>query len=210
VRAINGRPNAFSACPLSAIFWRKVFRCLVLPAANSKSGVFNRADSGRFAADTECPIKILGEFDARVRRHMRDVGFDSAPKILAEKNSIRLEIKSLTSRIEFLSAHSGGNAMPTLIMLTRLNPDAVRSPRGLEQSERDAMKRVREQCPDVEWRNSNAVLGACDYLSSRPTTSRLRPVFSFCFGHSAMPRLKSGRDGVGPFKEIVRMSTGPG
>jgi len=30
--------------------------------------------------------------------------------------------------------------MPTFIMLTRLNPDAVRSPRGLEQLERDAMK----------------------------------------------------------------------
>jgi hypothetical protein len=36
--------------------------------------------------------------------------------------------------------------MPTFIMLTRLNPDAVRSPRGLEQPERDAMKRVREEC----------------------------------------------------------------
>jgi hypothetical protein len=30
--------------------------------------------------------------------------------------------------------------MPPFIMLTRLNPDAVRSPRGLEQLERDAMK----------------------------------------------------------------------
>jgi len=39
--------------------------------------------------------------------------------------------------------------MPTFIMLTRLSPDAVRSPRGLEQLERDAMKRVREECP--EW-----------------------------------------------------------
>jgi len=32
--------------------------------------------------------------------------------------------------------------MPTFIMLTRLNPDAVRSPSGLEQLERDAVKRV--------------------------------------------------------------------
>ena len=54
--------------------------------------------------------------------------------------------------------------MPTFIMLTRLNPDAVRSPRGLEQLERDAMKRVREECPDVEWLSSYAVLGPCDYL----------------------------------------------
>ena len=51
--------------------------------------------------------------------------------------------------------------MATFIMLTRLNPDAVRSPRDLE---REAMKRVREECPDVEWLNSYAVLGPCDYL----------------------------------------------
>jgi len=44
--------------------------------------------------------------------------------------------------------------MATFIMLTRLNPDAVRSPRDLE---REAMKRVREECPDVEWLNSYAV-----------------------------------------------------
>jgi hypothetical protein len=54
--------------------------------------------------------------------------------------------------------------MQTFIMLTRLNPDAVRSPRGLEQLERDAMKRVREECPDIEWLNTYAVLGPCDYL----------------------------------------------
>lgn len=54
--------------------------------------------------------------------------------------------------------------MPTFVMLTRLSPDAVRSPRGLEELERNAMKRVREECPDVEWRSSYAVLGPCDYL----------------------------------------------
>ena len=44
--------------------------------------------------------------------------------------------------------------MPTLVMLTRLNPDAVRSPKGLEGLERDAVKRVREECPgsaDLSW-----------------------------------------------------------
>ncbi len=54
--------------------------------------------------------------------------------------------------------------MPTFIMLARLNPEAAPSPRGLEQLERDAMKRVHEECPDVEWLNSYAVLGPCDYL----------------------------------------------
>jgi hypothetical protein len=49
-------------------------------------------------------------------------------------------------------------------MLTRLNTDAVRSPRSLEQLERDVMKRIREECPDVKWLSSYAVLGPCDYL----------------------------------------------
>jgi hypothetical protein len=38
----------------------------------------------------------------------------------------------------------------------------VRSPKGLEQLERDAMKRVREECPNVKWLSSYAVLGPCD------------------------------------------------
>ncbi len=54
--------------------------------------------------------------------------------------------------------------MTTFIMLTRLNTDAVRSPRSLEQLERDVMKRIREECPAVEWLSSYAVLGPCDYL----------------------------------------------
>ena len=62
--------------------------------------------------------------------------------------------------------------MPTFIMLARLNPDAL--PQG-GQLERDAMKRVREECPNVEWLNSYVVLGPCDTTSSLPMTSR-RPL----------------------------------
>jgi len=58
----------------------------------------------------------------------------------------------------------GGVAMPTFIMLTRLSPDSVRSPRGLEQLERQAMQAIRQECPGVEWLGSYAVLGPCDYL----------------------------------------------
>lgn len=54
--------------------------------------------------------------------------------------------------------------MPTFIMLTRLNPDAVRSPKGLAHLEHEAMKRIRTECANVQWIASYAVLGPCDYL----------------------------------------------
>jgi uncharacterized protein with GYD domain len=54
--------------------------------------------------------------------------------------------------------------MTTFIMLTRLSPDAVRSPKALEELERQAMGRVRKDCPNVEWISSYAILGPYDYL----------------------------------------------
>lgn len=54
--------------------------------------------------------------------------------------------------------------MGVFVMLTRLEPGAVRSPHGLERLERDVMERVRADCPEVEWVGSYAVLGPCDYL----------------------------------------------
>jgi uncharacterized protein with GYD domain len=54
--------------------------------------------------------------------------------------------------------------MLTFVMLTRLSPEAVRSPKALEDLERQAMERVRKECPEVEWVNSYAILGPCDYL----------------------------------------------
>src|SRR5664279_4395379 len=50
--------------------------------------------------------------------------------------------------------------MLTFVMLTRLNPEAVRSPKVLEDLERQVMERVRKECPDVEWVNSYAILVA--------------------------------------------------
>jgi uncharacterized protein with GYD domain len=88
---------------------------------------------------------------------------DNEIVVKLDARPLLIEIKNAWTAKSY-SFNNGGPAMPTFIMLTRLNPDAVRSPRGLEQLERDAMKRVREECPDVEWLNSYAVLGPCDYL----------------------------------------------
>jgi len=54
--------------------------------------------------------------------------------------------------------------MQTFIMLTRLEPGAVRSPQNLEELERKAMDGVRKSCSDVKWLGSYAVLGPYDYV----------------------------------------------
>jgi uncharacterized protein with GYD domain len=102
--------------------------------------------------------------------------------------------------------------MPTFIMLTRLNADAVRSPRNLEQLERDVMKSIREQCPDVEWLNSYAVLGPCDYLdvfiADNIETAAKVSTLVRTFGH-AQTEIWTATE-WDHFKEIVRTSPGPG
>ena len=100
--------------------------------------------------------------------------------------------------------------MSTFIMLTRLNPDAVRSPRGLEQLERQVMEAIRKECPGVEWLSSYAVLGPCDYLdvflaNDIETATRISALIR-TFGHAkteiwaAMERDR--------FKETVRTLLG--
>ena len=54
--------------------------------------------------------------------------------------------------------------VPTFILLTRLSPEAIRTPQALEVLEREAMRRIRDECPGVEWVNNCAVFGPYDYL----------------------------------------------
>ena len=105
----------------------------------------------------------------------------------------------------------GDVAMPTFIMLTRLNSEAVRSPKGLEELEREAMKRVREECPDVKWLGSYAVLGPCDYLdifvaADIETAAKVSALIR-TFGH-AQTEIWTATE-WDRFKEIVRKLPGP-
>jgi hypothetical protein len=85
--------------------------------------------------------------------------------------------------------------------------DAVRSPRELEQLERDAVKRVRGECSDVEWLNSYAVARSYDYFdvfiaNGIKTAARVSAIIR-TFGHT---QTATNWD---RFKELVRTLPGP-
>ena len=54
--------------------------------------------------------------------------------------------------------------MPCFVMLTRIDPGALASARGLEELEQRAADSIRKHCPDVRWLSSYAVLGPYDYV----------------------------------------------
>ena len=97
--------------------------------------------------------------------------------------------------------------MLTFVMLTRLSPEAVRSPQALEQLERKAMERVRKECPDVQWVASYAILGPCDYLDifrarDVETAAKVSTLIR-TFGH-AHSEISTATE-WDRFKEIVRL-----
>ena len=54
--------------------------------------------------------------------------------------------------------------MATFIMLTRVSPETLSSPRSLGELEHKAMEAVRSECPAVKWLQSYAILGPYDYV----------------------------------------------
>jgi uncharacterized protein with GYD domain len=96
--------------------------------------------------------------------------------------------------------------MPTFILLTRLSPDALRSPKSLEDLEREVMRHIQSQCPEVEWVHNFAVLGPYDYLDifRAPDMDAAFKLSSLIrtFGH-AHTEVWPATEGGG-FKDLIR------
>lgn len=54
--------------------------------------------------------------------------------------------------------------MATFIMLTRLSPEAVSTPKFVDKLEKKVADRIHRNCPEVKWIGSYSVLGPYDYV----------------------------------------------
>ncbi|HEX2531900.1 MAG TPA: GYD domain-containing protein [Burkholderiaceae bacterium] len=54
--------------------------------------------------------------------------------------------------------------MQTFVLLTRLTPEALKSPASFEDFEKRAVQHIEQECPEVKWLHSYALLGPYDYL----------------------------------------------
>ena len=54
--------------------------------------------------------------------------------------------------------------MSTYIILSKISPDALRKPDDFRKMADTVKSKIREECPDVEWKDSYAVKGQFDVV----------------------------------------------
>ena len=54
--------------------------------------------------------------------------------------------------------------MATYILLTRISPESMGSPKKLMKLEQEVQSSIKKHCPQVKWISNYAVLGPYDYL----------------------------------------------
>jgi len=93
--------------------------------------------------------------------------------------------------------------MQTYVILSRFSPDAFDDPKQFLELAEQVSKKIKEQCPNVKWKDSYATLGRFDVVdiveASDPKEIEKVGMIIRAFGHSTTETL------VGtPWKEFLR------
>jgi len=54
--------------------------------------------------------------------------------------------------------------MATYVLLTKIEPEALKDPKSLEDLSRQVIDKINQQCPEAKWIGSYATLGPYDFL----------------------------------------------
>jgi uncharacterized protein with GYD domain len=54
--------------------------------------------------------------------------------------------------------------MATYVILSKLSPDAARDPGGLRKVAETVAQKIKAECPNVDWKDSYAVMGRYDVV----------------------------------------------
>jgi uncharacterized protein with GYD domain len=104
--------------------------------------------------------------DRSIRRNtapiLRVKGFDYPSKRIAGVQLVIAEQENLKQNERHAS--TGESIMQTFVLLTRLSPEALKSPTSLEDFEKRAVERISQECPEVTWLHNYVLLGPYDYL----------------------------------------------
>ena len=74
--------------------------------------------------------------------------------------------------------------MALYVMLTRLTPQAVKSPQDLKSLEKSVNGRVKKECPEVKWLANYGILGPCDFEAPDEASAARVVMIVRSFGHA--------------------------
>jgi uncharacterized protein with GYD domain len=84
-------------------------------------------------------------------------------------------------------------SMQTYIILSRLSPDALKDPKIYREMAGKVSGKIKEECPDVHWKSSFAVLGRFDVVdiveSDNPKQVEKAAMIIRAFGNSVTETL---------------------
>jgi uncharacterized protein with GYD domain len=92
--------------------------------------------------------------------------------------------------------------MKTYVILSRFSPEAFDNPKHFRELAEQVSKRIREECPNVKWKDSYATLGRFDVIDvvEAPDSKEIEKVAMIirAYGHSTTETLMGT-----PWKEFL-------